>query len=474
MKLTEMGVKPTTKQMKKVMESRFGFAVDYNNLTLKKAYTMANAISESLSQVKRTHHAHHVETDPRYMEMFMVRESLHRWMVENKSRIIAESEMAKSQAILAAKDMVDSIQDMLEKISKMQNEQLPALLDTIRDQISTDQAEAFKGSVGPLLQTLSQTLQDGRETADSAARSLAGEQVAQPMDMGGQQGEQGGQQPEMGAEQPAPGGDEFGGTGAAAGGNAELGRAVRGESRNSRKRPVMEISDEVVRQASVGRLRNAWDAEDRASAVQRPESAARNAAKADVAQQQLAKNQQLSRARVLRSRAANGEIDESQLDELTQAFTRNPYSSDPADQQFSRTQKNVANPAAVAARNAAAGNVRDARKYGDKAALNKAGGVATGVTGREVTASRSIPMAKPSQLGELSQGTLSSYAGKARSQADWAGGVSAYGKQTGNTQQEKQFGKLAAQRRTGAKTADVKAGNIDPTQSQKVNPRGYY
>lgn len=231
MRLSELGDKPTSKQMNKVMESRFGFAVDYDNLTLKRAYTMARAISESLNKVKRTHGAHSVETNPKYMEMFMVRESLHRWMVENKQTFITESEMAKSQAILAAKDMVDSIQDMLEKVSKMQNEQLPALLDTIRDQISTEQAEAYKTAVSPLLQGLTQTLGTGRETADSAARSLAGEQMDQDMGMGGD--EMGGQ-PDLGPGIGGEGdvsdldmGDEFGGTDAGAGGTADLGRDMR-------------------------------------------------------------------------------------------------------------------------------------------------------------------------------------------------------------------------------------------------------
>ena len=114
----------------------------------------------------------------------MVREGLHRWMVENKTRFLAESEMGKSQAILAAKDMVDSIQDMLEEVSKMQNEQMPALLDTIRDQIGMEQADQFKASVGSLLASMVDQLGTARESADQAARALAGEQVAQPMAMG--------------------------------------------------------------------------------------------------------------------------------------------------------------------------------------------------------------------------------------------------------------------------------------------------
>lgn len=232
MRLNEMSNKTNVKKINKVMESRFGFKIDYDNMTLAKAVTLAKGITEGLDSLKRSHGVHTAERNPKYMEMFMVRESLHRWLIENESRFITESEMAKSEAILAAKDMVDSIQDMLEKISKMQNEQLPALLDTIRDQIGTEQAETFKGTVSPLLQNLSQTLQQGRESADGAARALAGEGSDQPMDMGmggaGLDAGMGGGMPlePMGGEAGAEG-DAFGAVDAAAGGEDELGRERR-------------------------------------------------------------------------------------------------------------------------------------------------------------------------------------------------------------------------------------------------------
>jgi hypothetical protein len=229
MKLKEFGSKPTAQQMNKVVESRFGFKIDFDNLSFRKAYTLATGLTESLNKIKTSHGVHVAERNPQYMELLMVRESLDRWMLENKHILVQESEMAKSEAILAAKSMVDEVQDMLEKISKMQNEQLPALLDTIRDQISMEKAEAFKGSVTPLLQQLAQTLQQGRETADQAARQLAGEGAGEDMGMGGMGGA-----PEMGGMPPEPGmggeeemGDAFGATDAAAGGTDELGRERR-------------------------------------------------------------------------------------------------------------------------------------------------------------------------------------------------------------------------------------------------------
>ena len=200
-------------------------------MTFKKAYTLATGITEGLETIKRTHGIHVAEKNPKYMELLMVREGIHSWMAENRRHFIIESEMAKSEAILAAKSMVDEIQDMLEKISKMQNEQMPALLDTIRDQISTEKADGFKNAVSPILQDLAQTLQQGRESADTAARVLAGEQEA-GMDMGVGGGDlttddlTGMAVGEVPGGTP-PEGDAFAATDAAAGGEAELGRERR-------------------------------------------------------------------------------------------------------------------------------------------------------------------------------------------------------------------------------------------------------
>ena len=232
MKLLDIATRPTSFKINKVNESRFGFSIDYDQLTLGKAKKLSKTLSENLSRLKQNFGVHKAEKNPKYMELLMVREGLNRWIDEN--RPLTESEIAKSGAILAAKDIVDSFQDMLEDISKMQNEQLPALLDTVRDQIGQPQADAFKGTLTPLLQELVGSLQQARETADAAARTLAGEQVANPMGMpGGDMGAMGGD--EMagmaagevpGGEMP-PAGDEFAATDAAAGGAEALGREKR-------------------------------------------------------------------------------------------------------------------------------------------------------------------------------------------------------------------------------------------------------
>ena len=229
MNLKELAPK-TTKRLNKVMESRFGFAIDYNSLTYAKAQRLSYGIAESLNSIRKSYGSHTAEKNPKYMEMLMVQEGLNAWLSEHQP--LMEGELEQAEAVLAAKDMVDSIQDMITDASKMLNEELPPLLDTIRDQLGPAQADTFKNTAQAALQGLMDALNTARDSLDQGSRGLAGEQVAQPMDLGG-----------GAAPAPLPGddleagvaddltggaeGDGFDATDAAAGGEQGLGRERR-------------------------------------------------------------------------------------------------------------------------------------------------------------------------------------------------------------------------------------------------------
>jgi uncharacterized protein YicC (UPF0701 family) len=227
MKLAEMSMK-STKSINKVMESRFGFAINFSSLTVEKAEKLSETIAANLNKIRHSVALHTAETNPRYMELLTVQEGINAWLEQNRTQL-NEGEVGNAEVLLAAKDMVDSVQDAIEKVGKMQNEQLPQLLDSIRDQIGSEQAEAFKNAVGTTLDTLMQNLQSAREGVDNGVRVLSGEAVDQPMAMPGDQ------PADMGGELPPPPisdldqeeGDAFGATDAAVGGTEELGREKR-------------------------------------------------------------------------------------------------------------------------------------------------------------------------------------------------------------------------------------------------------
>lgn len=214
---------PKAKRINKLLETRFGFEINYNKLTLPKALRLSTALTENLSSIKRSYGAHVAEKNPKYMEMLLVKESLNDWI--NRQETLLEGELETAEVVLAAKDMVDTVQDMITDASKMQNEELPPLLDSIRDQVGTAEADAFENAVNAALQGLMEALKATRDALDSGARVLAGEQ--QPMTrQGGTMGggaSMGGMPDEMPAQEPTG----FDSADAAAGGEAEMGRERR-------------------------------------------------------------------------------------------------------------------------------------------------------------------------------------------------------------------------------------------------------
>ena len=54
MRLSEMHIAVTPQKINKVMESCFGFTVDYDNLSYAKAQRLNKALSENIASIKRS------------------------------------------------------------------------------------------------------------------------------------------------------------------------------------------------------------------------------------------------------------------------------------------------------------------------------------------------------------------------------------------------------------------------------------
>jgi hypothetical protein len=103
---------------------------------------------------------------------------------------LLEGEFDQAAAIVAARDMVDTMQDFVEKIGKMVNEDLPALVDVMRGDVGADQAEAFNQAALAALNPLMDQVRGARQSLDGAARAAAGDSSAMPSQpmMGGDAG----------------------------------------------------------------------------------------------------------------------------------------------------------------------------------------------------------------------------------------------------------------------------------------------
>jgi hypothetical protein len=90
------------------------------------------------------------------------------------ARRLNESEIQQAQVVLAAQDMVDKMQAMLEDVSELQFKELPALVDSIKNQVGVDQAAQFNADATAALTGLLQNIQGAKQQLDAALNVVTG------------------------------------------------------------------------------------------------------------------------------------------------------------------------------------------------------------------------------------------------------------------------------------------------------------
>lgn len=105
-------------------------------------------------------------------------------MMQAESRLrrtmkrLNESEVQQAQVVLAAQDMVDKMQGMLEDVSELQFKELPALVDSIKNQVGVDQASQFNADATTALTGLLQNIQGAKQQLDAALGVVTGQAPA--------------------------------------------------------------------------------------------------------------------------------------------------------------------------------------------------------------------------------------------------------------------------------------------------------
>jgi|APSaa5957512535_1039671.scaffolds.fasta_scaffold10597_7 hypothetical protein len=109
-----------------------------------------------------------------------------RKLVESKKakRNIMEGDVENAQVVLAAQDIVDRIQKMLEDMVDVQYKDIPGLADQIKGEMGVDQAVQFKDAMTQALQTLASQLEATKTEMENAVGIITGDEVGMPADMG--------------------------------------------------------------------------------------------------------------------------------------------------------------------------------------------------------------------------------------------------------------------------------------------------
>ena len=98
-------------------------------------------------------------------------------------KALLEQEVEKAEIVIAAKSLVDELQDMIEQMGKMQNDELGAVVDQMSYQYGADKAASFNQAVASQLETLLASIKSAKEAVNNEVLVLTGEAPA-PSDMG--------------------------------------------------------------------------------------------------------------------------------------------------------------------------------------------------------------------------------------------------------------------------------------------------
>ena len=118
-------------------------------------------------------------------------EKLYAANCKNES-VVKEGAEDEAQLVMASKDMVDKVTGWMEDTASMMSEGLLELTDAIRDEMGSEQSEAFENQIKPALESLYSTLETTRESLTGGVAIVTGEQA--PTQMGAE--------PEVPAEEP--------------------------------------------------------------------------------------------------------------------------------------------------------------------------------------------------------------------------------------------------------------------------------
>ena len=173
--------------------------------------------------------------------------------MKTKESVVMESDLEQAEVMLAAQELVDELQKMVEDVAEMQVQKLMPIVDAMKEQYNN----AADAALGGLLDQMKST----KEAVENATLTARGEQPAQPAptDMGMDDAA-------MDPEAPIDvnmDADEFGGDNAEAGEDNIIGRELKGESALAdmekgalAEKKYLESKDRLFKMVESGQMSN--------------------------------------------------------------------------------------------------------------------------------------------------------------------------------------------------------------------------
>ena len=213
MKLTDFDKQPVY-SAQRALKEHYGTSIDVSRMSYAQVRNMLSKVRDLMSESKASNKFYESTGNGSYMKLVFMEQALTKqfaYLSAHRPRIVVENEeVEKSQTILAAQDMVDSIQKMVEQVSDMIVKELPALVDSVQSEIGVNESSSFSQQATEALTSLQAALTQSQGTMKEAVNGITGQGGAEAFDTGADMGaDMGGEEDfSMDATEELPGGGE--------------------------------------------------------------------------------------------------------------------------------------------------------------------------------------------------------------------------------------------------------------------------
>lgn len=165
---------------KKALNEHYKMPFNIDRMSLTETKSMLKKVRGLISETKQSTNFYRSQNDASYLKLVFMEQALSKYfsqlMTRPSARIVTENEeVEKSQVVLAAQDMVDSVQKMLEQVSDMLVKEMPALVDSVQSEIGANEAEQFSSQTSEALTTLTAALTAAKTSLQSSLNVVTGQ-----------------------------------------------------------------------------------------------------------------------------------------------------------------------------------------------------------------------------------------------------------------------------------------------------------
>lgn len=181
MKLNDLDKYNTAKT---ALKANFDIDLDLSRLDSNATRSMLNRIRGLMQEARGDSKFYKDQASPTYLKLVFMEQALSKHYSDlsrsvKKPKIVVENvEVEKSQVILAAQDMVDSMQKMLEQVNDMMVKELPALVDSIQSEMGVNESQQFSQMASAALQSANQSLMQAKGDLQNALNTITGQAPA--------------------------------------------------------------------------------------------------------------------------------------------------------------------------------------------------------------------------------------------------------------------------------------------------------